>query len=87
MHVGFQSMRDEIQRLAFVPAAVPAADRSGDTDRIRRLKDETKEREGGMAVADQRAWQARMSLILALIGLPLSIIGSVVVALILTHMK
>lgn len=80
MASGFQSMREEIQRLAFVPAAVYAADRSGDQERIRRLEE-------GAKLVDQRAWQARTSLIVAVVGLPLSIIGSIIVAMLLAQMK
>lgn len=91
MRLGFDSLRNEIQRLNFIPSGVYAADRSADQERIRRLEQdlstEVKERESALAESNQRAWQARLSFILALIGLPVSIIGSLIVALVLTQMK
>lgn len=91
MEAGFQGLREEIQRLSFVSAAVYAADRSADQERIRRLEaDLTEERDartGAEQAVQQRAWQSRWSLIVALIGLPLSVIGSVLAALLLTYLK
>ncbi|MFI6760596.1 hypothetical protein ACIBF5_15820 [Micromonospora sp. NPDC050417] len=86
MRNGFQQLREELRGLTFVPAAVYAADRSGDHERMRRLEGDLKEeitaREEAEKVAGQRAWQSRLSLTLAIVGLPISIVGSIVVAII-----
>lgn len=75
MDAGFQALGDKVERLTsgFVPAAVYAADRSADQERIRRV-------EGDLAQAEQRGHQARWSLILAGLGLPLSVAASVLAA-------
>jgi len=91
MRAGFASMRDEIRGLAFVPAGVYTADRSADLERMRRFEDDLAEemrtRVAVQQTTDQRAWQARLSLIVALLGLPISIIGSIAVALILARLN
>lgn len=89
MMAGFASMREELRGLAFVPAAVYSADRVADDLRFRRLEDdlvaERAGREEAERVADQRAWQARLSVVMAFVGLPLSVIGSIVVALVVSQ--
>lgn len=91
MRAGFKAVQEEIAKLAFVPAAVYAADRAADVERIRRLEDDLKEevgaREETERTAAQRTWQARLSLVMALIGLPLSVLGSVIVALVVVHIR
>lgn len=88
MRAGFQKVAEQIAGLSFVPAAVYAADRSAEAERARRveadLREEIRARESAEQTSGQRAWQARLSLILALVGLPLSVIGSVVAALVVT---
>lgn len=90
MQAGFRSMREEIQRLAFVPAAVYAADRSGDHERLRRLEqdlsEETEARRTAEQAATQRAWQARWSLILAAIGVPFGVVASVLAGIIVARL-
>lgn len=90
MKAGIQAVREDIQRLQFVPAAVYASDRSGDAERVRRLEadliEERREREAEKGTADQRAWQARLSLIMAMVGLPISLIGSILAAVIISNL-
>ncbi len=87
MKAGFESLHNEIRTLQFVPAAVYAADRSADQERLRRMEqdlvDERHEREGEAKESEKRAFTARWSLITALIACPLAVIASVVAALIL----
>lgn len=86
MRAGFDSMRQQIERLAFVPAGVYAADKSAEGQRIQRIEDalerEVEARVEAQKTADQRAWQSRWSLVMALIGMPLTVVGSIVIALI-----
>lgn len=70
MDANFQALSDKMERLAFVPAAVYASDRTADQERIRRV-------ESDLAEAEQRGHQARWSLILAGLGVPLSVAASV----------
>lgn len=91
VRAGFRQVAEQISGLAFVPAAVYAADRSAEGERLRRLekdlKEETEARETAERTASQRAWQARLSLLMAMLGLPLSVLGSVLVALLVAQMK
>lgn len=84
MRAGFQALSDKMERLAFVPAAVYAADRAADQESVRRLADdlrqEAQERKAAEEKADQRAHQVRWSLILAGLGVPLSVVAGVVTA-------
>lgn len=91
MHDGFAAIRAEIGKLSFVPAQVYAADSLAYRDRMERiegaLRDEAEARREAEALAGQRAWQSRLSMGLALIGLPLSIIGSVAAGLVIAALK
>lgn len=91
MHEGFAAMRREISTLSFVPAAVYAADMMAYRDRVDRLEVDLNEESGTRRdaehVAQQRAWQSRWSIILALVGMPISIIGAVVAALVIATVK
>lgn len=84
MDAGFQALSDKMERLAFVPAAVYAADRAADQESVRRLeadlRQEAQERKVAQEKADQRAHQVRWSLILAGLGVPLSVVAGVVTA-------
>ena len=88
---GFAGVREEIRSLAFVHPAVYAADRQADGQRFARIErdltEEKNAREDAERMAAARAWQARFSLVMALLGLPISVIGSVVVALVVAQIK
>jgi hypothetical protein len=70
---------------------VYASDRSADQERIRRLEkdiaDERLAREDAQKEWSRRGRQARLSLVMALLGLPLSILGSVLAAVILDQIS
>jgi hypothetical protein len=70
---------------------VYASDRSAHQERIRRLEkdiaDERLAREDAQKEWSRRGWQARLSLVMALLGLPLSILGSVLAAVILDQIS
>lgn len=91
MRAGFTRVAEQVAALTFVPAAVYAADQSATAEKIRRLeadlRGEEEERRTAEQTASQRAWQARLSLIMALLGMPLSVIGSVVVALAVARLQ
>ena len=91
MQAGFSTMRAEISRLSFVPAQVYASDSAAYRDRMDRveaaLRDEGQLRHEAESLADQRAWQSRLSIMLALVGMPLSIVGSVVAGLVIAAFK
>ncbi|SCG38281.1 hypothetical protein [Micromonospora zamorensis] len=78
MRAGFQSLGDKMERLAFVPAAVYAADRAADTERVRRLEadlhQEVREREEAQKTSGSNRW----SLLLAGLGIPASVLAGVV---------
>lgn len=80
MRDGIAAIRAEIKALAFVPAAVYAADQVGNRERIERLEEADKD-------ARQRAWQSRWSIVLALIAMPISIVGAVIAALVIAALK
>lgn len=90
MVAGFATMQAELRGLAFVPAAVYSADRVTDDLRVSRLESdllaERVGREEAERIAAQRAWQARLSMVMAFVGLPLSVIGSIVVALVVSQL-
>lgn len=73
MQAGFSAVREEIRALAFVPAAVYTSEMAANRDRIKRLEE-------GEEAADQRAWQARLALGVALTSMLLSIIGGLILA-------
>lgn len=91
MQVGFAAIRAEIQGLSFVPAAVYAADMLAHRERLDRIEreaaEETEIRREAEATAQQRAWQARWSIILAVVAMPISVLGSVVAALLIAALK
>lgn len=91
MREGFAAIRNEIKSLSFVPAAVYSADKLAHNDRFDRLtqdfESEREARREAEALATQRAWQARWSIVLALLGMPISIFGAVVAALIIAALK
>jgi hypothetical protein len=91
MHAGFTAIRQEIGKLSFVPAQVYAADTMAYRDRVERieatLRGEAELRREAETAAAQRTWQARLSMMLALVGMPLSIIGSVVAGLVISALK
>lgn len=62
MKAGFAQLRRELAAMTYVQPAVYAADQAATRDRLVRL-------EQAEQVAQQRAWQARLSLILAFISL------------------
>ena len=84
MQVGIAAIRQEIAALAFVPAAVYAADMSAHRERVTRLErdlaEESAVRQNTEAVSQQRAWQAKWSIILAFVGMPISVVGALVIA-------
>jgi hypothetical protein len=73
MQAGFTAIRDEIRALAFVPAAVYASEMTAVRERVKRVE------EAG-ETADQRAWQARLAITLAVVSMLLSIVGGLVLA-------
>lgn len=91
MHLGFSAIRAEIGKLSFVPAQVYAADMVAYRDRMERIEEnaarEAELRHEAEAVASQRAFQSRWSVVLALIGMPISIIGAVIAALVIAALK
>jgi hypothetical protein len=91
MRAGFAKVAEQLAGLAFVPAGVYAADQSAMAERMRRLEADLRDEEAARRAAEQtashRAWQARLSLVMALLGLPLSVLGAVVVALVLAPMR
>jgi hypothetical protein len=91
IEVGFQAIRQEIKSLSFVPAAVYSADKVAQHDRIGRLEEDLEEekvlRRDAEALSSQRAWQSRWSLLLALFGMPISVVGAVAAALIVAWLK
>lgn len=91
MHLGFQAIRAEIGKLSFVPSQVYAADMMAYRDRLERteiaLRDEVEVRRETDTANAQRAWQSRWGVTLALIGMPISIIGSVVAGLVIAALK
>jgi hypothetical protein len=91
MHAGFKALREELKTLSFVDSAVYSADKVAYHDRVARLEadleDERTLRREADAVAQQRAWQSRWSIILAVIGMPISILGAVVAALVVAALK
>lgn len=80
---GFAAIRQEIAGLGFVPTAVYAADMAALRDRQLRvelgLADEIAQRHTAEATTQQRAWQAKWSIILAVASVPLSVIGALIV--------
>lgn len=82
MKAGFTAIRDEIRALAFVPVGVYASDAARQRERVERLEqdltEERRERQAAQLVGDQRAWQARLAVTLAVAGVPLSIITALV---------
>jgi hypothetical protein len=91
MQAGFAAIRREISGLSFVPAPVYAADMVAYRDRVQRLEEdldeERAERREAEKVAQQRSWQATWSVKLAAIGMPITLITSVVGALIVAGLK
>lgn len=91
MLAGFTALRQEIAGLAFVPAAVYAADQVAHRERVTRVEqdiaDEATARQQAESVAQQRAWQARWSIILAIACMPVSVAGSVIAALVIAALK
>jgi hypothetical protein len=91
MQAGFQAIKDEIKSLSFVPAAVYSADKVAQHDRMERLELDLEEekvlRRDAEAISNQRAFQSRWSIILALVAMPISVIGSVLAALIVAWLK
>lgn len=91
MQAGFAAIRAEIQGLSFVPAAVYAADSLAYRERIERIEHEqaaeARMRREAETASQQRAWQARWSIILAVIGMPISIGGAVIAALLIAALK
>jgi hypothetical protein len=91
MHAGFAAMRAEIGMLSFVPSQVYAADMMAYRDRLERaevaIRSESELRRETETGASQRAWQGRIGILLALVGMPLSIIGSVVAGLVIAALK
>jgi hypothetical protein len=91
MRAGFDAISQEIKSLSFVPAAVYSADKLAAADRMAALaadfEEDRRERREVEAVAAQRAWQARWSIILAMIAMPISIIGAVLTALLMSTIK
>lgn len=86
-----QAIRREISQLSFVPAQVYAADSLAYRDRIERVEHalaaEVEARREVETVSAQRSWQSRWSITIALIGMPLSILGSIVAGLVLAALK
>jgi hypothetical protein len=84
VQAGFAAIRQEISGLSFVPAQVYAADTSAWRDRVQRLERdlsaEAAVRRETEATAQQRAWQAKWSIMIALFGMPISIIGALIIA-------
>lgn len=91
MHEGFAAIRREIAGLSFVPAQVYAADMLAYRERVVRveedLDEERKIRREAEQVQQQRGWQAKWSIVLALIAMPISILGSVVAGLVIAALK
>jgi hypothetical protein len=86
MHEGFAAIRREIGHLSFVPAAVYSADMVAYRERMERveagLAEEISLRREDAQTSSQRAWQSRWGIALALIAMPISIVGAVIAALI-----
>lgn len=80
MQAGFAQLRGQLGELNYVQPAVYAADQAATRDRLERL-------EAAAEVAQQRAWQSRWSINLALFGMPLSIVGAVVAALVVAALR
>lgn len=80
MKDGFSQLRAELAAMTYVQPAVYAADQAATRDRLVRLEEAEK-------VAQQRAWQSRWSIIIALVGMPISIIGAVIAAMLITGLK
>lgn len=91
MQAGFAGLHEKIDRLAFVPAAVYAADQasylerqSAQVDRIKRIEadllGEEAARKAAEDRADQRGWHVRVALGVAMFGAFLSVISAVVTA-------
>ena len=91
MREGFTAIRTEIGKLGFVPAQVYASDQAAARDRLVRIEESLREeadlRREAETSAAQRAWQSRWSVTLAMIGMPISIIGAVIAALVTASFK
>jgi hypothetical protein len=84
MRSGFDALREEISRLSFVSREVYEASRGGDSARFDRLEADLHEegaaRKASEERADQRDWQVRVALGVALFGALLSVVVAVVSA-------
>lgn len=87
MHLGFEAVRQQIRTLSFVPSGVYAADVLAYRDRLDRIETalaaEVTWRRDTEAVSVQRAWQSRLSIVLAMV----SVLGAIVAPLIVAALK
>jgi hypothetical protein len=84
MHTGFDTLRADIGKLSFVPHEVYDTSQRADAARFGRLeadlRDEGAARKASEERADQREWQVRVALGVAVFGTVLSVVVAVVSA-------
>lgn len=75
MNKGFEAMRNEIRNLSFVPAGVYASDQGATNQRINRLEQRSD-------TAEQRGWQVRVAIIMAVFSTLLTVVVAIFLGLV-----